>query len=69
MKDLLIKSLITVITLAVIILVFIFAETLPVVSFIITVTLSVFIIFGMVHGIIRFMGDKQESKKKNDLID
>ena len=55
--------------LAVISLVFILAETLPMISFIITVTLSVFVIFGMVYGIIRFMEDKQESKKKNDLID
>jgi hypothetical protein len=55
--------------LAVISLVFILAETLPMVSFIITVTLSVFVIFGMVYEIIRFMDDKKEPGEKNDLID
>jgi hypothetical protein len=44
MKDLLIKSIITVISLAVISLVFIFAETLPIVSFVIMVLIILFII-------------------------
>jgi len=69
MKDFLIKSLITVIMLAVISLVFILAETLPIISFIITVILSLFVIGGIIYEIIGFMDKKEIGKKGNDLID
>ena len=65
MKDLLIKSIATVIALAVISLVFIFAETLPIVSFIIMVLIILFIIFGGILQIIECI----EEKDKNDLMD
>ena len=65
MKDLLIKSITTVIALAVISLVFIFAETLPIVSFIIMVLIILFIIFGGILQIIECI----EEKDKNDLMD
>ena len=64
MKDLLIKSITTVIALAVISLVFIFAETLPIVSFIIMVLIILFIIFMGVLQIIEGC-----AKDKNDLMD
>ena len=67
MKDLLIKSLITVITLAVISFIFIFFETLPIVSFIIAVSLSLFMVIVGVYLLIEYMGKKE--KDKNDLID
>jgi len=65
MKDLLIKSIATVIALVVISLVFIFAETLPIVSFIIMVLIILFIIFGGILQIIECI----EEKDKNDLMD
>ena len=65
MEDLLIKSITTIIALAVISLVFIFAETLPIVSFIIMVLIILFIIFGGVLQII----ECTEEKDKNDLMD
>ena len=68
MKDLLIKSLITVTTLAVIILVFIFAETLPLLSFIIVVLLSLFVIFGIVYRLMNFIDDKERKDRDKDLI-
>ncbi len=67
MKDLLIKSLITVITLAVISFIFIFFETLPIISFIITVSLSLFMVIVGVYLLIEYMEKKE--KDKNDLID
>jgi hypothetical protein len=64
MKDLLIKSIITVISLAVISLVFIFAETLPIVSFVIMVLIILFIIFMGVLQIIEGC-----AKDKDNLTD
>ncbi len=55
--------------LAVISLVFILAETLPIISFIITVILSLFVIGGIIYEIIGFMDKKEIGKKENDLID
>jgi energy-converting hydrogenase Eha subunit E len=68
MKDLLIKSLITVTTLAVISLVFIFAETLPLLSFIIVVLLSLFVILGMVYRLMNFIEEKERKDRDKDLI-
>jgi hypothetical protein len=68
MKDLLIKSLITVTTLAVISLVFIFAETLPLLSFIIVVLLSLFVIFGIVYRLMNFIEDRERKDEDKDLI-
>lgn len=62
MRDLLIKSLITVITLAVISLVFIFAETLPLLSFIIFVSISLFIISVIVYRLINFFDNEDKNK-------
>ena len=64
MEDLLIKSITTIIAFAVISLVFIFAETLPIVSFIIMVLIILFIIFMGVLQIIEGC-----AKDKNDLMD
>jgi hypothetical protein len=67
MKDLIIGTLIAVVTMAVIILIFVFMENLPLISFVIIIFFSIFLLLGIFYEWFYFFQEIERKKSDKDI--